>query len=252
MAIYKYPQEVHDFVKEWAPKLRDRDLAKACNAALGTNFTAQSMKGFRGNHGYRNSRKKWTSEECWKYQTRYPQGMYEFIRDNFWGVSSAKLAEMVNERFGTSFSPSAMNQFRYRHGIRSGCLGRYQKSHEPGNKGKAGRPLMPVGAIVKKRDGSLFRKKQMEGSLRERWEPLHRAVWEEHNGPIPEGMVVSFKNGDKGDVDISNLMLLTREECLELNRSGLRFDERELTEAGLTVARLKIKTRQRKRRIKEE
>ena len=25
MAVYRYPQEVHDFVKKWAPKLRDQD-----------------------------------------------------------------------------------------------------------------------------------------------------------------------------------------------------------------------------------
>ena len=96
MAVYRYPQEVHDFVKKWSPKRRDQDLAKACNEELGTSFTAQSMKAFRGNHGYRNGKKQRTKEEYWKYQTRYPQGMYEFIRDNSWNVSSKDMAEMVN------------------------------------------------------------------------------------------------------------------------------------------------------------
>ena len=95
MAVYRYPPEVHEFVKEWAPKLRDRDLAEACNKKLGTNFTAGSMKAFRGNHGYRNGKKQYTKEEYWKYQTYYPQGMYEFIRDNSWNVGSADMARMV-------------------------------------------------------------------------------------------------------------------------------------------------------------
>ena len=77
--IYRYPQEIHDFVKEHVSKLRDADLAQACNDAFGTCFTAQTMKSFRGNHGYRNGRKQWTSEEYWKYQKRYPKGMYEFV-----------------------------------------------------------------------------------------------------------------------------------------------------------------------------
>ena len=47
MAVYRYPQEVHDFVKEWAPKLRDKELAEACNRKFGTSFTAGSMKAFR-------------------------------------------------------------------------------------------------------------------------------------------------------------------------------------------------------------
>ncbi len=136
MAVYRYPQEVHDFVKEWSPKLRDQDLAKACNEALGTGFTAQSMKAFRCNHGYRNGKKQWTKEEYWKYQTRYPQGMYEFVRDNSWNVGSKEMAEMVNEKFGTSFTPTMMKQFRQRHGIKSGLTGWYQKGHAPGNKGK--------------------------------------------------------------------------------------------------------------------
>ena len=61
MAVYRYPQEVHDLVKEWAPKLRDRELAALVNDKCGTNFTDQSMKAFRGNHGYRNGMKQWTS-----------------------------------------------------------------------------------------------------------------------------------------------------------------------------------------------
>jgi len=88
MAVYRYPQEVHDLVKEWAPKLRDRELAALVNDKCGTSFTDQSMKAFRGNHGYRNGMKQWTGAEYWKYQTKYPQGMYEYIRDNSWGVSS--------------------------------------------------------------------------------------------------------------------------------------------------------------------
>lgn len=71
-------------------------------------------------------------------------------------------------------------------------------------------------------------------------------MWEAHNGPIPSGMIVSFKNGDKEDVDIDNLMLITMQENAELMRSGLRFDERELTETGLTLAKLKIKIRERR------
>ena len=120
MAVYRYPQEVHDLVKEWAPKLRDRELAALVNDKCGTSFTDQSMKAFRGNHGYRNGMKQWTGAEYWKYQTKYPQGMYEYIRDNSWGVSSKEMAERVKELFGYEMTPTCMKQFRQRHGIKSG------------------------------------------------------------------------------------------------------------------------------------
>lgn len=262
---WKYPQEVHDFVKKWSPKLRDEDLAEACNKELGTSFTAQSIKAFRSNHGYRNGKKQWTKEEYWKYQKRYPQGMYEFVRDNSWGVSSKEMAAMVNEKFGTDFSATMMKQFRQRHGIKSGVTGWYQKGHPPGNKGKkleeyvgeeraaeikqriaatqfkkGERPVneLPVGTIVVNSDGYKLRKKQMEGTLWERWEFLHRAVWEEHNGPVPEGKMVTFKDSDKLNCSIDNLILITRGENIALTRRGYRSSDPDITEAGLSVVRL--------------
>lgn len=37
----------------------------------------------------------------------------------------------------------------------------------------------------------------------------HRAVWELHNGPIPEGMVIDHINGNKQDNCIENLRLVS-------------------------------------------
>ena len=270
MAVYSYPKEVHEFVKKWAPKLRDEDLAAACNKELGTEFTAGKMKAFRGNHKYYNGMKRWTHEEYWKYQKRYPQGMYEFIRDNSWGVSSKKMAEMCNEKFGTEWTPTGMKQFRQRHGIKSGETGRYQKGHAPGNKGKkqseycspeaieksrktqfkkGHRPAneLPVGSIVTNSYGYKLRKKQAEGSMWERWEFMHIAVWEEHNGPVPEGMVITFKDSDKQNCSIENLMLISKAENAVLTRKHLRFQDPDLTVAGLGLVRLGIESKKRKK-----
>lgn len=280
MAVYRYPPEVHEFVKEWAPKLRDQELAAKCNAELGTNFTAAKMKAFRGNHGYRNYQKQWTPEEYWKYQTKYPQGLYEFVRDNSWGVSSKEMAEMVNEKFGADFTPTQMKAFRQRNGIKSGCTGWYQKGHAPGNKGKKleeyvtdpervrdikarisatqfkkGQKAIneyPLGTIAVTTDGYKIRKVSMTGDLWERWEFLHRAVWEEHNGPIPEGMSVSFKDSNRLNCDIDNLMLITRGEGAALNRLGLRSEDPDLTVAGLNLVRLKNTARNAKKRKENE
>lgn len=275
--IYRYPPEVHDFVKANAPKMRDSMLAEECNKALGTHFTPSSMKAFRGNHGYRNGKKQWTKEEYWKYQTRYPQGVYEFVRDNSWGVSSKDMAEMVNKKFGTSFTATMMKQFRQRHGIKSGVTGWYQKGHAPGTKGKTieeickhdpeklakvratqfkkgDRPLneKPVGTIVTNSEGYKLRKKQMEGSQWDRWEFLHRAVWEEHNGPVPEGMIVTFKDGNRQNCSIDNLMLVSRGEMAVMAKRGLRFEDPDLTEAAVNTVRLMIEANKRKRHRKEK
>lgn len=273
--IYRYPPEIHEFVKKWSPVYRDEMLAKECNRIYGTDFTVQKMKAFRGNHGYRNGHKQWTSEEYWKYQTRYPQGMYEFIRDNSWNVSSKDMAEMVNQKFGTNFTAGMMKQFRQRHGIKSGLTGWYQRGHAPGNKGKkwedyipperleevrakaaptqfkkGQRPPneLPIGSIVINTEGYKLRKKQMTGTLWERWEFLHRAVWVEHNGPIPEGMVVTFKDNNKLNCDISNLMLITRGESSVMTRLHYRSENPEITETGLAITRLRIAAGKRRKK----
>lgn len=277
MAVYRYPQEVHDFVKAHVHEMRDRELAAACNEALGTEFTPQKMKNFRGNHGYKNGLKQWTKEDYWKYQTRYPQGMYEFIRDNSWNVSSKEMAEMCNEKFGTNWTAAGMKQFRQRHGIKSGVTGWFQKGHAPGNKGKkleeyvkdpervewirsrisatqykkGNKPYneLPVGSIVVI-DGYKLYKKQMEGTRWQCWEPLHRVVWRKHNGPIPEDGMIIFKDGNKMNCDISNLILITKRENAVMNKMGLRSEDPDLTETGVNIARLRLAAKDAKKRRK--
>lgn len=58
------------------------------------------------------------------------------------------------------------------------------------------------------RCGPYFRRK---GKL------LHRAVWEYHNGPIPEGYEVHHKDKDRSDNDIENLQMLPESEHRRLH-----------------------------------
>lgn len=268
----KYSLEVHEFVKKWSPKLRDEDLAEACNKELGTNFTASKMKSFRSNHKYYNGMKQWNKEEYWKYQKKYPQGMYEFIRDNSWGVGSKEMAEMVYEKFGYKFTTSGMKQFRQRHGIKSGVTGWYQKGRDPGNKGKKQSDYMSPEAIERTKatrfqpgsiphntkpigtisviDGYKYIKISDKGRRWDMWKSLHQYVWEQHNGPVPEGMILTFKDQDPLNCDIDNLMIITRTEHCAMTRKHLRSKNPEITEAGLNLVRLEETIRDRKKKGK--
>lgn len=44
------------------------------------------------------------------------------------------------------------------------------------------------------------------------WKLLHQHVWEQENGPIPDGMIVAAKDGDISNVDLANLCLRTNAE----------------------------------------
>lgn len=45
----------------------------------------------------------------------------------------------------------------------------------------------------------------------------HRHVWQQHNGEIPRGMIVVFRDGNRQNCDISNLELITQAENVRRN-----------------------------------
>lgn len=50
------------------------------------------------------------------------------------------------------------------------------------------------------------------------WIHLSRHVWEKHNGPIPPGYVISFRNGDTLNCDIANLELISKADNMRRNQ----------------------------------
>jgi len=52
-------------------------------------------------------------------------------------------------------------------------------------------------------------------------EMVHRLVWEETKGAIPDSMLVHHKNGDRLDNRVENLELITRAEHCKLHRPRL-------------------------------
>lgn len=78
----------------------------------------------------------------------------------------------------------------------------FEKGHRPHN-------TRPVGyERIDKKDGYIY-VKVAEG---QKLVHKHRFVWEQHNGPIPDGYCVSFHDGDKTNCDINNLFLISRED----------------------------------------
>lgn len=49
------------------------------------------------------------------------------------------------------------------------------------------------------------------------WVLEHRRIWEAAHGPLPDGYVLAFKNGDKADVRLDNLELVSQAMMLSRN-----------------------------------
>jgi hypothetical protein len=53
-----------------------------------------------------------------------------------------------------------------------------------------------------------------------KWVPYHRYLWEQHNGPIPKGYTIQFKDGNTLNCeDINNLYMISRSEQLKTENS---------------------------------
>lgn len=81
----------------------------------------------------------------------------------------------------------------------------------------------------------------------------HRWLWEQQNGPIPDGMVLKCLSGDKTDTDPSNWELVPRGALPRLNggtrQKHLAYDDApsELKPAILAVARLDHQVREKRK-----
>lgn len=110
---------------------------------------------------------------------------------------------------------------------------------------------VPIGSYRINADGYLERKlNDLPGESHVRWFPVHRLVWIEANGPVPDGHVVVFKPGRRTTaleaITLDAVELVSRRELMARNTVHRLPDEL------LPVVRLRAQlTREINRRTKE-
>lgn len=182
---------------------------------------------------------------------------HQFLEENVKGMGNQELTKLINEKFGTDFSLQQIKTYKKNHNLSSGLTGHFPKGHVPinkgtkgmfnvgGNKGSFKKGVKPhttkkIGSErVDRKDGYIL-VKVSDGN----WVHKHKLIWEKENGPIPKGCVISFLDGNKTNVNIDNLVLLTRREHLALTRNGMRFKDKELTRAGVALTKLNCAIKQ--------
>jgi hypothetical protein len=186
-------------------------------------------------------RRRFTPAEIDLIRRLYPEGdTNELARTLGRSVSSIYT---VISRLGLKKSEAWRAEELQRQGGRlrkQGKATRFPKGHVPANKGKrrpgyavgrmaetqfkkghrTGRSAelyQPIGTERVTRDGYRQRKVNDDLPFQARWKLVQRIVWEEHHGPIPEGMVIAFRDGDKLNCAIENLDLITLAELMARN-----------------------------------
>lgn len=186
-------------------------------------------------------KKRWTDEEHKLLASRWPSEGCGTIADDL-GRSRSSVYQMANILGLEKSEEYLKSSVWFRPGARPSPSTEFKKGQTPANKGlrrpgwSPGRMhetqfkkgalngtakllWRPVGATRITHEGYLERKHSdapgLHGKLR--WELEHRLLWQEHLGPVPPGHKVIFKNGDRADIRIDNLALVS---CSALMRKN--------------------------------
>lgn len=183
---------------------------------------------------------KWTDEEK------------EYLASIVKGSTYEEITKQMNDKFEYNFSKEQIKGMMYRNKLTTGTVGYFKKGSTPWNKGLKGYmganktsfkkgtippQYRPVGSERITKDGYV----EIKVEDPNKWELKHRVIWEQHNGEIPKGYAIIFADGDKSNLDIDNLLLVSRKQLLFMNRNNLRSQNKEFTKVGVNIANVMIK-----------
>jgi len=110
---------------------------------------------------------------------------------------------------------------------------RFKKGHKPSNTWR------PVGAERYSKDGILYRKVSDTGVKKDDWRAVHVLIWEDRNGPLPEGYIVVFRDRNRENMSPDNLVAITRAE--NMRRNSIDRYPPEYRQAAITLGWFKRK-----------
>lgn len=191
---------------------------------------------------------------------KYTEEERAFLREFVPGHSHKEITEEFNRRFPEKVTVSQIKGTIRRYGLNTGRTGRFEKGHITHNKGQKGvcakgcektwyqkgnlpHNTKPIGYERVSKDGYIEVKIAMRPGDTEsghNFVPKHRLVWEAANGPVPKGHKLIFLDGNKKNIDIENLALVSNAEHLEMTRRGLRLQIPEFTKTGVLIAQASV------------
>lgn len=258
----KYTAEHIDYIREISPGRYSHDITIMFNERFGTDITEAQMRSVKSRNKIRSNLKK---KRRTPHKKLFNKVQEAFLKENAIGITNQELADRVNDVFGLSITSRQITSWKKNNDVQSGLKCQFKKGQAPANKGLKQSDYMtkeqiekskatrfkkgdvaknykPIGTEVLTKDGYIRVKVQDNGRWDERWKLKHTVLWERENGPVPEGKVLTFLDGDKRNAVLDNLMLVTRAEHLMMTRRKLRFGDPELTKVGAAIAKISNKT----------
>jgi hypothetical protein len=169
--------------------------------------------------------RKWSIEEVETLELLYPHlptfdvaGIIGRSRDSVeqkaYKMSVKKTEEYIqgqqkqwlNAGKSTRFKKGNKSWNKGTKGLTSSNKTSFKKGHKPHNHRSVGTEVVTFDGYIK-----------VKIAEPRTWELKHRLQWEKHNGPIPEGYNVQFRNGNRKDCRIENLYLIDKAGNMQKN-----------------------------------
>lgn len=255
MTRFVYTSAMLEFLREGFKEFRVPELTIKFNDEFSLDKTQQQIRACLKNNKFKSGRKPgFLKGETIKLLS---PDQVDFVRQNYPHLTREELTAELNKEFDLTITVKQLVSFVKNHKILSGRTGYFEKGSDPWNKGTKG--LMkpnetsfqkghtpanrkPVGSErIDSKDGYILTKTDQvnpytgyDGFYRAK----HVVLWEQHNGPVPNGNVVRFVDGDKTNINIHNLMLVDLGVNAQLN--ALKYGEhpKETKPTILAIAKL--------------
>lgn len=194
----------------------------------------------------------------------YSEENVKFLIENVKGISHKELTKRFNNRFNTNLSESALANMKRKLNLTNDIDTKFKKGQTSWNKGRKmsteqyekckktmfqkgnSSNARPVGDERIDIDGYTYIKVKQPN----KWVLKHRWLYEKEKGKIPKGYNLIFADGNKQNLNLDNLILVSNSELFIMNQKGLHKQDKELTKSGAIVAKVLDKVNKRKRDTK--
>lgn len=259
-----YTKQQIEFLRQIIPGKRNMQIINLFKDKFDKFLTESQLHSLKSNHkipsGIKGIEPKYTSEH------------FKFLTKNVPGKTDKEVVNLFNKTFDIKISEAKLGNLKTKLKIKNGLTSqtRFVKGQKSWNEGKTWQEFMSIegqqnslkttfkkghipknsvkiGATRLNKDGCIEIKIQ-DGAKNKNWKGKHRLIWEKQNGPIPKGHKIVFIDGNKNNFDINNLALVSNAEEVIINRLGI-LGLKPLFQAGLNLARIKIKLSSIRRKI---
>jgi len=250
---HRYTLEQIKYLKKIYKGRPVQETTDMFNKKFRTKLSYDNLRCFAQRHGMKNGL---------KYDGRnhkiYFKEHIDYLKKIIKGQSHVEITKLFNKHFNLSLTIKKMKSLLANYKLNTGRTGYFEKGHVPFNKGRKGvwyagcevswfkkghkpKNWRPVGSERINAYGYVEIKVSNTAlPVQRRWKSKHTVIYENKHGPVPEGHMVVFLDGNKMNMSLNNLMVVSRAEHTVMCHMNLYTKEREITKANIATVKIKI------------